>query len=75
MKKTTRNLTIVGRTFAIALIVIGVIIGKLYLDKYFPFDPVKHFALLAVWSSFGWIFAGIPIFSGICILLFEGDSK
>lgn len=75
MKKTTGKLTTAGRILAIVLIVIGVIIAILYLNKFFPFDPMEQFALLAVWSCFGWAFAAIPIFLGICMLLLEGDHN
>lgn len=52
---------------------IGLVIGIAYLFKFFPLDPVKNFAILAVWSYTGWMIALLLILYGLCKIIIDGN--
>ena len=52
------------------VLVIGVIIGLAYLNK---FCPITNMAILTLWAYTGWMFAALAILYGLCEIFIKGD--
>lgn len=66
--KTRKQRTAIRKGFIV--LVIGVIIGLAYLNK---FCPITNMTILTVWAYTGWMFAAVAILYGLCEIFIKGD--